>query len=88
VLRKQREEIQLVLLDVIMPAMGGLEAYAAIKEIKPSVRVILTTGHAAQAFTTDAMPRNVPFLRKPYSPRTLSQIIRSTLDSKPPHDFS
>ena len=39
------QEIALVLSDVIMPQMGGIALFQALKEIDPGVRMILMTGH-------------------------------------------
>jgi two-component system, cell cycle sensor histidine kinase and response regulator CckA len=74
-------EIQLVLLDLVMPGMGGLEALLAIKKLKP-VPVILMTGHLTEALSANSIPRDLPLLQKPYSPKTLAQIVRNTLDLK------
>lgn len=44
---QQRKDIQVVLLDVKMPGMNGLDALRAIKERHPAVQVIMLTGHAS-----------------------------------------
>jgi hypothetical protein len=46
------------------------------------VPVILMTGHLTEALSANSIPRDLPLLQKPYSPKTLAQIVRNTLDLK------
>jgi len=73
-------QIDLVLLDMIMPQMGGREAFAALKRIHPGVRVILSSGYTlegeAQALMKDGI---LDFIQKPYRMSELSQKIASCL---------
>jgi len=45
------EEITLVILDMMMPKMTGLEAYAAIKDIRPDVKALFLSGYTADKVT-------------------------------------
>lgn len=73
--------IQLVVLDVVMPAMNGPEAYARMITIRPDIPVIFTTGHTAETASLDLMvSAGAVLLQKPYPPHVLSQAVRTTLD--------
>ncbi|MEJ2168747.1 MAG: PAS domain S-box protein [Desulfobacterales bacterium] len=44
--RKKKDEIDLVILDIVMPAMGGGEVFNALKKINPQVKVLLSSGYS------------------------------------------
>jgi two-component system cell cycle sensor histidine kinase/response regulator CckA len=73
--------VDLVLLDVMMPEMDGPEAYEQIKNLRPNVPVVFTSG-----YTPDAVPfiaavgKSSLVLQKPYAMKSLSQMIRTALD--------
>jgi PAS domain S-box-containing protein len=78
------EEIDLALLDVLMPGMSGTECYRTMRDLKPSLRVLLMTGYATDASlgTIDASgPPAV--LRKPFELRDLARAVRRCLDTEP-----
>jgi signal transduction histidine kinase len=76
------KEIPLVLLDVVMPVMSGPEAYSHMCAIRPELRVIFTTGYAAESASLNhEIEEGGVFLQKPYSQEALARAIRSTLDS-------
>jgi two-component system, cell cycle sensor histidine kinase and response regulator CckA len=72
------DEIDLVLLDMTMPLMDGREALARLREIKPNVRVLMSSGyHQREAISTFKREGAMGFLQKPYSVgELLSQIQR------------
>ncbi len=66
-----------VLLDLIMPGMGGLETYARLKAIDPAVRVILSSGYSSGRVRREAMEAGGPeFLEKPFTLEVLSQALQ------------
>jgi len=76
-----RQEISLVLLDVIMPRCSGLMVYSAIKAMKPNVAVIFVTGYSNETLALAEIVENgVPVLRKPCGPRILGRRVREALD--------
>ena len=76
------DEIDLVILDVIMPEKSGVEARIAIKKENPGVPVLFATGYADNAFDTDfIMSESQPLLRKPYEPSELYRAVREAIDS-------
>lgn len=74
-------DIKLIIMDMIMPNMGGREAYEAIKHINPDARALFCSGHAADVITSlDELGSNADFVRKPVSPHTLLLKVRELLD--------
>jgi CheY-like chemotaxis protein len=80
--RKHRDEIDLVILDMIMPDMGGGEAYDTLKEINPDVIVLLSSGYSMDGQASEILERGCDgFIQKPFNMSQLSQAIQKTLDT-------
>jgi two-component system cell cycle sensor histidine kinase/response regulator CckA len=76
-----RNHIDLLLLDVVLPKLGGPQAYARICETRPDVPAIFATGYSADIeLLRQARQQGLPMLQKPYSPRDLARKVRETLD--------
>ncbi len=74
--------INLVLLDMIMPNMGGRECLQRMQAINPDIKAIISTGFAPDDFISQiASTVNFGFLQKPYRLRDLSEIVASTLNA-------
>ncbi|MGO9087631.1 MAG: response regulator [Candidatus Sulfotelmatobacter sp.] len=79
--RENLEKIQIVIMDVVLPALTGPDAYDRMSALRPGVPVIFTTGHTSEfASLNSRLEAGAVFLQKPYAPHTLSQIVRGTLD--------
>jgi len=73
--------IDLVIMDMIMPVMGGEETFKQLKAINPKVRVILSSGYTVNDEVKQIMSQGVlAFLQKPYNQDELSGKIREILD--------
>jgi PAS domain S-box-containing protein len=80
--RSKKEEIDLVILDMIMPEMGGGEAFELMKAINPGIKVILSSGYSLNGHAADIMKQGCKtFIQKPFSIDELSKKIREVLDS-------
>ena len=80
VFKKHRDSIDLVLLDMIMPNMGGGEVYDRLKEISPDVKVLLSSGYSVDGEATKILERGCNgFIQKPFDIMQLSQSIRAIL---------
>ena len=80
--RQQGHDIDLVLLDMIMPEMNGGEVFDILKEINPDVRVILSSGYSIDGKAKEILLRGVKaFIQKPFRIDSLSQKIREVLSS-------
>ncbi len=83
VYKKKVDIIDLIMLDMIMPDMGGKETFNRIKQLNPGVKVILASGYAINGHITEIMERGCKaFLQKPFSMQGLSQKIREVLDGE------
>jgi CheY-like chemotaxis protein len=81
VLRERAGEIQLVLLDVVMPGLGGREVFERISGRIPGLRFLFTTGYSpgTSAFApVSALP--APVLPKPYGIHALAHAVRGALE--------
>jgi two-component system, cell cycle sensor histidine kinase and response regulator CckA len=73
--------IQLLLTDVIMPDMGGLELSERVRQAHPDVRIVYMSGYAENDKLQPAIRNSpYPFLQKPFSPESLVVRIREALD--------
>jgi PAS domain S-box-containing protein len=76
----KREQIDAVILDMIMPDMSGGETFDRLKEINPSVKVILSSGYAINGHAEDIMNRGCDaFIQKPYNVQELSNKLEEVL---------
>jgi CheY-like chemotaxis protein len=79
--RKNRDTIDLVILDMIMPDMNGGEVYDRLKEIAPGIKVLLSSGYSIDGQATEILERGCDgFIQKPFTIKQLSQKIREILD--------
>jgi len=70
----------LLLSDVVMPGMSGVELALALRARYPKVRVLLMSGYAGES--NDGDLKGFPLLWKPFSLETLTQSVRSLLDQE------
>lgn len=78
----EHRSIDLVVLDLVMPGMSGLEAFQKMSAVKPGLPVVFTTGYATEADRVgSARQREFPILQKPYGSKEFGQKIRSVLDA-------
>jgi len=81
--KENKEKIDMVILDMIMPEMGGRDTYDKLKEINPDVKVLLSSGYSLNNQVAEILERGCDgFIQKPFSIRELSQKIREILDKK------
>jgi PAS domain S-box-containing protein len=75
-------QIDLLLTDIIMPGqMTGQELVKELKKRKPTLKVIMTSGYAAEAIGRDFNQDDTSFLPKPYQPHMVAELVRKTLDA-------
>jgi two-component system cell cycle sensor histidine kinase/response regulator CckA len=75
--------VSLAILDVVMPRLGGLQAYARMRTIKPGLKVIFTTGYAPESANLDDVVGAGVYatLAKPFSLKDLGLKVRELLDT-------
>lgn len=80
--KENNESIDVVILDMIMPSMGGGETFDKLKAINADARVILSSGYSINGQATEIMHRGCNgFIQKPFNIKELSQKIREVLDT-------
>jgi PAS domain S-box-containing protein len=80
VYRKNRNNIDIVVLDVVMPRTGGGEAYDRMKEINPDIKVLLSSGFSIDGEASEILERGCnSFIQKPFTMKELSGEIGAIL---------
>ena len=83
VYRENKEHIRMVILDMIMPDLGGGAVYDRLKEINPEVKVLLSSGYGLRGQAQEILDRGcTDFIQKPFNLIQLSQKIRRILDQE------
>ena len=79
---EHRGEIALVILDLIMPEMGGVETFRRLREIDPAARILVSSGYAGDGRLEHLLAEGAAgFLQKPYRLGTVAAAIRQALAS-------
>jgi two-component system cell cycle sensor histidine kinase/response regulator CckA len=82
--REQRNGIDLVLLDMTMPVMDGVEALRELRAVRPDVRVLLSSGHPeSEAEDRLSGERLSGFIQKPYRSAELIERVKAALANRP-----
>lgn len=77
------DEIDLVILDMIMPKMGGRDTFIRLKEIDPEIRTILSTGFSLDEKAQEMLDRGMMgYIQKPYQVGAMLSKVRSVLDAE------
>ena len=78
---KDRDTIELVILDMIMPDLSGKETFEALLQMNPAVRVLLSSGYSLDRHAEEIMRKGCKgFIQKPFTMAELSKKIRGILD--------
>ncbi|MCB1645469.1 MAG: response regulator [Pseudomonadales bacterium] len=79
---RAQAEIDIVLLDVVLPKASGHEVMKHIQEIRPDMPILFTSGYSANGIHTDFILReDLALLQKPYSSEELLRKIRLVIDA-------
>ncbi|MCB2167411.1 MAG: response regulator [Deltaproteobacteria bacterium] len=77
----QQDRIALVILDYVMPGMGGREVFETLKQIQPEVKVLLSSGYSSTDQVAALIEKGCRgFIQKPYDTVKMSRTIRTILD--------
>jgi CheY-like chemotaxis protein len=81
VFREHAKTVRAVLLDLTMPHMDGAATMNELRQIKPDVRVVLSSGYTEEDATRHFTHRDlVGFLQKPYALKDLIAAVRGALE--------
>jgi two-component system, cell cycle sensor histidine kinase and response regulator CckA len=73
----------LVILDMVMPEMGGRDAFIAMRQINPRLRALLSSGYSLNGEAQDILDEGVlAFIGKPYRHNELSEAVAEALARK------
>jgi len=78
---EKKDDIDLVILDMIMPGISGGEAFNRLMEINPEVKVLLSSGYSINGQAQEILDRGCKgFIQKPFQLKELAQSVRAVLD--------
>ena len=81
--RAKNEQIDMVILDTVMPDIGGREIYHMLKKINPDIKVLLSSGYSINDEVEEMLARGCDgFIQKPFFLKELARKIREILNKK------
>jgi CheY-like chemotaxis protein len=84
VYKEKKDEIDLVILDMIMPGISGGETFDRLLGIDPGVKVLLASGYSIEGEAQKILDRGCSgFIQKPFHINSLSRILREVLGTQP-----
>ncbi len=84
---KHQEQIDMVVLDMIMPDMGGGDTFDRLKSFHSGIKVLLSSGYSLNDAAGTILARGCSgFIQKPFNLKQLSQKLREVLDAENPDD--
>ncbi len=82
--RKEWRNLDLVLLDMVMPKLGGRELFLAMRKINPAIKAILASGYSLNGDAQQILNLGVlAFMQKPFRRTTLTQKVAEALKAHP-----
>jgi signal transduction histidine kinase/ActR/RegA family two-component response regulator len=78
--RERHAHIDLVVLDLTMPVMGGLECFRRMRAVNPLVRVVISSGFSSESSAGEVMAEGaIDYLAKPYDIQALAKVVAAAL---------
>lgn len=82
IFEQHKDEVNLVILDWLMPRMGGKDAFEYLKKLNPNIKGLLSTGFSQNAKAIEIAETGLAgFIQKPYHGKDLLHMVRHALDS-------
>ena len=79
----RKDEIALVILDLMMPDMGGKQCLEALLALDPSLKVVIASGFSTHRQTKETIASGAKeFIHKPYDIRQVLEVVREVLDAE------
>ncbi|MFC1834299.1 PAS domain S-box protein [Thermodesulfobacteriota bacterium] len=83
VYRQNKDEVSLVVLDLIMPEMGGKQCLQELLRIDPKVKVLIASGYSVKGSNKDSPEAGaVEFISKPYDAKEFLRVVRKVMDEE------
>ena len=81
--KSRKNDISLVILDMVMPKISGGETFDRLKDLNPAINVILCSGYSIDGQASEILKRGCKaFIQKPFNLKTLSHHIRAVLNNR------
>jgi two-component system, cell cycle sensor histidine kinase and response regulator CckA len=81
--REHRREIAMVVTDMGLPSMTGIDEFMTLKELNPEIKVLFTSGFFGPDLKTELQANGAKgFIQKPYRPEEILRMIRTVLDEE------
>ncbi|GAB4480657.1 MAG: hypothetical protein Kow0088_22390 [Anaerolineales bacterium] len=81
-----QNQIELLVSDIVMPRLGGIELYQVLKDKHPELKMLLITGHPLSEENRAALEGGqIHWLQKPFSIAEFNQAIQTLLETSPPN---
>lgn len=78
---KNKNKIDLVFADIVLPGKSGLELWTQIQKFKPDAKILFTSGHTTENLKLNlSMDNGAKFLFKPYNMRELLKTLKTSLE--------
>jgi CheY-like chemotaxis protein len=78
---QSRKKVRLLMLDVVMPGMNGVEVLSEIRKVEPGIKAIFTSGYSQEHIKSKGfLGSDDAFLSKPVAPNVLLSKVREALD--------
>ena len=78
---ENKDQISMVILDMVMPGLSGGETYDRLKEVNNGVKVLLSSGYSIDGQAAEILDRGCHgFIQKPFNLKDLAKKIREILD--------
>jgi len=82
VMQSHTGTIDMLLCDVLMPEMSGGALVQHARVLRPTLKVLLVSGHTEDVLAKEGIAKGVGFLQKPYAPAELARKVREVLNSR------
>jgi CheY-like chemotaxis protein len=83
--KRHHAEVDVIIVDMIMPRMGGYDCIKILKQINPDARILVSSGYSLVSDTQQIISKGIDgFIQKPFEINELSQAIFETLSRKTP----
>jgi CheY-like chemotaxis protein len=80
--KKKRLKLDLLLSDIMMPRMGGMELAAKLRAEYPRIKILLMSGYSTEVIARQGVfEPGTMFIAKPFTPSVLARKVREALDS-------
>jgi DNA-binding NtrC family response regulator len=80
IFKSHRDRIRLILIDVLMPEMSGIETYKEIISVEPDMKFIFMSGFPDKdALAIQELPGDIAFIKKPFSVQQIINQIKQML---------